>query len=110
MKKILLLLIMFTLFGCDQSAQAPAEAVGEEAVSEARYSQTGTVLETIDVETYTYILVDVEGSEVWLASNPVWVAKGDVVKFSDAILMKDFDSKVLNRTRGHHLVVSGSKE
>jgi hypothetical protein len=93
MKKAFLLLMMLVIYGCDQSTEAPAEPV-----SEARYSQTGTVLETIDVETYTYLRLDVQGSEVWLASNPVWVSKGDVVGFSDAILMKDFHSEVLDRT------------
>ena len=97
MKKILLFLIMLTLYGCDQSAQSPGAAVSEAPVS-AGYSQTGTVLETIDVDAYTYILLDVEGSEVWIASSPVWVAKGDVVSFSDAMLMKDFHSKTLDRT------------
>ena len=105
MKKLLLLLIMFTLHGCDQSAKAPGAAVGEQPVSEAGYAQTGRVLEIMDVDAYTYILADVEGSEVWLATNPVWLAKGDVISFSDAILMKDFHSKTLDRTFAEILFV-----
>ena len=93
MKKAILILMMLAVFGCDQSAEVPAEPV-----TEAGYSETGVVLETIDVETYTYLRLDVNGSEVWLASNPVWVSEGDLVGFSGAILMKDFHSEVLDRT------------
>ena len=93
MKKVILLLMMLALYGCEQSVEAPAEPIVGD-----RYSQTGTVLETIDVETYTYVRLNVEGSEVWLASNPVRVSEGDVVGFADAMLMKDFHSEVLDRT------------
>ena len=93
MKKAILFLIMFALYGCDQSTE-----IAEEPISEPRHSQVGTVLETIDVDTYIYLKLDVEGSEVWIASNPVWVSEGDVVSFTDAALMKDFRSETLDRT------------
>ena len=101
MKKAILFLIMFTLYGCDQTAEAPVEPA-----TEAKISPVGTVLETIDVDTYTYTRLDLEGTEVWIASNPVWVSEGDKIRFSDAILMKDFHSKVLDRTFSDILFVS----
>ena len=85
--------MMFALYGCDESAKVPDEPVTEPGLSAA-----GTVLEIIDVDTYTYIRLNINDTEVWLASNPVWVSEGDVVRFSDAILMKDFHSESLDRT------------
>ena len=90
MKKVLLLLMMFALYACEQSAKAP-----EEPVSEETYSQSGTVLETIDVETYTYTRLDIQGREVWIASSRFAVSEGDVVRFYDEMLMKNFQSKEL---------------
>ena len=102
MKKAILFLIMFVLYGCDQSTEVPEEPIpGVNSVS-----QTGTVLETIDVETYTYLRLDMQGNEVWIASTPVWVSEGDVVGFSDSIVMKDFHSEFLDRTFSEILFVS----
>lgn len=95
MKKAILFLLMFTLFGCDQSPKVSDEEVA--AVKEAD-SRTGMVLETIDVDSYTYIRLEQQGQEVWLASSPITVSKGDLVKFSGEIMMKDFHSKTLDRT------------
>lgn len=101
MRKAILFLIIFALIGCDKPAKVP-----EEPVSEARYSQTGTVIETIDVVTYTYIHLDNQGSKIWVASNPVSLSVGDVVGYSDAIIMNNFYSKVLDRTFESILFVS----
>ena len=102
MKKIILLLMMITMYGCEQSAE-PTVA---QPPSQATLSPVGTVLETIDVDTYTYTRLDMEGKEIWVASNPVWVSEGDKIRFTDAILMKDFHSKVLDRTFSDILFVS----
>lgn len=95
MRKAILTLLMFTLFGCDQSPEVATEEVA--AVKEAD-SRTGMVLETIDVDSYTYIRLEQQGQEVWLASSPITVSKGELVKFSGEIMMQDFHSKTLNRT------------
>ena len=101
MKKAILFLIMFTLYGCDQSVEVPIEPV-----EETGSSAVGSVLESIDVETYTYIRLNLQDREIWIASNPVWVSKGDVVRFYDAMLMKDFRSEALDRTFDEILFVS----
>ncbi len=95
MKKGILLLLIITLFGCDQSEKVTAEEV--EAVKEVD-SRTGMVLETIEVDSYTYIRLEQEGREVWLASTPVAIPKGEIIRYSGEIVMKDFHSKNLNRT------------
>ena len=95
MKKAILFLLIISLFGCDESSNVAAEKVA--AVKETD-SRTGMVLETIVVDSYTYIRLDQEGQEVWLASSPITVSKGELVKFSGEIIMKDFYSKTLDRT------------
>jgi len=101
MKRVLLLLTVLLLAACDQTAETPQKTTP----ANEQYS-VGTVLETIDVDSYTYLRLDQQGKEVWLASNPVWVKKGDVVKYSDPALMKDFHSKTLNRTFPYILFVN----
>ena len=79
MKKTILFLLTFALFGCDQSVETVPAPV---ASFEVTGSSTGIVAETINVESYSYIRINQQGQDVWLASNPITVAEGDVVSFS----------------------------
>lgn len=99
MKKLIVMLLGLALIGCDQAPKTnPEEAVAEVAAVKQADARTGMVLETIDVDAYTYIRLDQQGQEVWLASTPVTVAKGDLVRYSGEMLMQDFHSKTLDRT------------
>jgi len=57
---------------------------------------TGTVAETIEAGSYIYIRL--EEPDIWIATSPMAVSKGDQVKFSGGMEMKDFHSKSLDRT------------
>ena len=91
---MILLLLSFTLVNCDQSPKVSAEVADSIKEEDAR---TGLVLETIDVEEFTFIRLDQHGQEVWIASNPVTIPKGELVRYSGEIMMKDFQSKSLDR-------------
>ncbi len=65
---------------------------------EAPLPQKAKVLSSIDAAQYTYIEVLQNKKTLWLAGNAVKVKKGDVIRFDDGMVMKDFHSKVLNRT------------
>ena len=65
---------------------------------EALLPQKGKVLSSIDAAQYTYIEVTQNKKTLWLAGNTVKVKKGDVIRFDDGMVMKDFHSKTLNRT------------
>lgn len=54
--------------------------------------------EFMNASNFTYILGDVNGKEQWIAVNQMPVEKGDIFYFTDAMEMKDFESKTLNRT------------
>ena len=61
-------------------------------------SQQGTVLSTINVPQYTYIEVRQGKDSRWLATTTVSVKKGDVIRFDDGMMMRNFYSKTLKRT------------
>ena len=61
-------------------------------------SQQGTVLSTINVPQYTYIEVRLGKDSRWLATTTVSVKKGDVIRFDDGMMMRNFYSKTLKRT------------
>lgn len=70
---------------------------------------TGTVMETIDVassKTMYYELDLGKGETLWVAAKQLDVKKGDKVKASEAIEMRDFVSKTLNRTFPRLLMAS----
>lgn len=61
-------------------------------------TQTGKVLSTIDVPTYTYVEVSQGKKTMWLAALTTPVKKGDLVHFDNGTEMKNFYSKSLKRT------------
>lgn len=91
------------------SAQAAAEALppGHPPVSPERAGaqtapallpQKGKVLDVINVPQYTYVQVLQNKQPRWLAAPTAEVKKGDVVRFDNGLLMKDFHSNGLDRT------------
>lgn len=58
----------------------------------------GQVLSVIQVPGYTYVEVRNNGRNVWLAGNPVEIAEGEIISWADAAMMRNFESKTLNRT------------
>ncbi len=94
-----------------QGAVAPAPTQGEvqadpHAGMEMNSSQRrpvdagaqGRVLSVTQAGTYTYLEVDVGGKVIWLASSHTNVSEGEVVRWSDSALMRNFKSKALDRT------------
>lgn len=78
-------------------------------------TQTGKVVSSIDVPTYTYVEVSQGSKTIWLAANTTTVKKGDMVRFDDGMKMTNFYSKSLKRTFPSilfvsHFVVDNSKK
>lgn len=68
------------------------------APSAAPAQNRGSVLEIIPAASYTYIRVDTEDGELWLAGPRVALEEGQVIAWSDGMAMRDFASKTLERT------------
>jgi hypothetical protein len=58
---------------------------------------TGTVLESIEVEAYTYLRLKTPSGELWAAIPKAEVKKGAAVTLVPQAVMEDFESKALKR-------------
>ena len=58
----------------------------------------GTVLEVIDVQSFTYLRLKTKDGETWAAVNKAPIAKGAAVTIDNVTVMTDFESKTLKRT------------
>ena len=63
----------------------------------AQETLTGTVLEAIDVEAYTYIRLKTREGEVWSAIPKAQVKKGSEVSLVPHTVMENFESRALKR-------------
>ncbi len=59
---------------------------------------TGTVIETMNAASYTYMLIESETGQKWVAIPETSVKKGSTVSYVDGMVMKNFKSNSLNRT------------
>ena len=64
----------------------------------AAAESTGTVVSTIDADSYTYVEIDIDGHSVWFAAPALELKPGEKVIAPAGMAMKDFHSKTLDRT------------
>jgi frataxin-like iron-binding protein CyaY len=99
-KKIMVSLVFATLIlvSCNTEAGGK-DTKNNENVGVKNNNLTGSVLEVVDVDKYTYIKIkNSNNKEVWVAGPKESVKVGDKVSIKPGMLMKDFVSKTLNRT------------
>jgi hypothetical protein len=88
--------------GPDEARPAGGASSAPVASSTPRPAQSptsfsGRVEQAIDVAEYTYLDLDATIGRVWVAVQRAPVAVGDRVTISDAVLMRNFHSKTLDR-------------
>lgn len=90
MKKYLLLLIIgaFLITGCGDGEK--------ENIPEGTHKVE--VKQSMNASNYTYMLVEENGDEYWIAVPQMSVKEGDVYYFSKSLEMQNFSSSSLNRT------------
>jgi len=59
---------------------------------------TGTVIETMNAASYTYMLIESNTGQKWIAIPETSVKAGSTVNYVDGMVMKNFKSNTLNRT------------
>ena len=59
---------------------------------------TGKVLQAVTTAGYTYVEVETADGKIWLAGPSVEIEEGVTVAWPEGMLMKDFESKTLERT------------
>ncbi len=78
------------------NTQLPMHRTGEAPA--AGPTATGTVVETMDASTYTYVRVKTATGDIWAAANQFKVAVGDQVVVPLNMPMQNFHSGTLKRT------------
>ena len=73
-------------------------AYADQAENDATWQITGEVVETMDVDNYTYLRVDSGKEKVWAVAPRLELAVGDHVKVPEGALMAGYYSKSLDRT------------
>jgi hypothetical protein len=87
------------IFSCIMFLATSVFATGEGAMGQEDASVVkGEVLEVINVENFTYLRLDTHAGEIWTAVISAPIKKGNVVAIKDAIVMTNFESKILKRT------------
>jgi hypothetical protein len=61
-------------------------------------SRTGTVLEVINGAGYSYLHLQENGTDHWVAGTQINVKKGDKVTYIENMVMENFTSRTLNKT------------
>ncbi|WP_245727699.1 NrfJ-related protein [Nitrosovibrio tenuis] len=77
-----------------------AEKAGTNSTSAtaAMPGNEGKVLATLDAPGYTYMELANTDKRFWIAAPTTRVKVGDRVRFEQSLVMKNFNSKTLNRT------------
>jgi hypothetical protein len=93
MRSVVILALSMAILGCTAEAtqNAPAAPVAD------RNRLEGTVLETIDAASYTYLHLETSAGEAWAAVPQVRLSVGAVVAIVNPQAMADFESKTLGR-------------
>lgn len=79
--------------GLDVAGGAPTGSVAPVIVGGNR----GTIKQILQAGSYTYVEVDMAGRSVWLASNHAEVKVGQAIAWKEGAVMRNFNSKILNR-------------
>lgn len=89
--KALLTICMLVYASLTFAADAPVQPAANTVVK-------GKVLEVIDVEGYTYLMLKTSEGQVWAAVNATPLKKGANVTIENVMTMHDFESKSLKKT------------
>ena len=90
--------LLFNLGVQNNDANASTAATNSAATTQAPGALTGTVLETMDSGGYTYFQLDTGLDKPWVAVPQAQVKVGDTISSMPGMVMKNFNSKTLNRT------------
>lgn len=85
--------ILSIVLACSMGSKT--HAAGE---TPAAASFSGTVVETANAGSYTYVQIDTGKEKVWAAAPQFPVKVGDKASFANGMAMKNYESKNLKRT------------
>jgi len=89
---------LLLLAGCNESVEEPVADNPALAAPIPDGMVRGTVIETMDSGGYTYVLLETENEQRWVAGQQTTVQVGDIIQTGQGMPMEQFASKTLNRT------------
>jgi membrane protein implicated in regulation of membrane protease activity len=104
MHRLILFICLITVIAATPACrrQPPEEQSGQEQSSAPSLAgtkgRTGTVVEAVNGDGYTFILVESAGTRSWAAASEFTVKPGDQVTVPDGTVMTGYKSDALNRT------------
>ena len=95
--RLLIFAMAFILFGCSDffSESKPKDPPKSEKVQGP--PTTGKVINALRGGGYTYMKLENDGDQFWVASSVINVKRNDVVAWDGGAVMTDFTSFALNR-------------
>ena len=110
LKKIsnLSVVMLFFLFACSNAEENKAQQATEKTTTSQGFPNSGKVIRAMHGGGYTYMKIENNGTEFWIASTMINVKRNDIVNWTDASLMKDFKSSTLRRTFDEILFVTAA--
>ena len=88
---------------------ASAQPMQDSASDRYQLPKNGKVIKAMHAAGYTYMQLEKDGKEFWIASTMMNVKKDDHVRWADAAVMKNFTSSTLHRTFDEILFVSNAE-
>lgn len=89
------------------AAQPEASPAAQKAETTMPKELSGKVTETMASGGYTYVLLEKDGTKVWVAMPMMKVAVGDELRLKPGMDMGKFTSKSLNKTFDHIIFTDG---
>ncbi len=99
---VLLLLAIFLVVSCNKNKKEYSPMLGQKGIA-----HKVKVKEVLQTSAYTFLNVIEDQDEFWMAIGKTDVKAGEVVYYEDAMEMKDFKSKELDRTFDRILFAEG---
>lgn len=94
---IIITLITISLVGCKANDEIKSDKINSET-TENYSGHKITVKEVLQTSKYTYLLVNEDDIESWVAISKQEVEVGSTLYYTEALEMKNFESKDLKRT------------
>ena len=104
----LIFITLFFLFACSNAEENKAQQATEKTTTSQGFPNTGKVIRAMHGGGYTYMQIENNNKNFWIASTMINVKRDDIVTWTDAALMKDFKSATLRRTFNEILFVTAA--
>lgn len=91
------------------NAQQTAAPTPASSIDPSQLPKDGKVLKAMHAGGYTYMQIEKDGKEFWIAATMMNVKRDDYVRWADAAVMKNFNSSTLHKRFDEILFVTNAE-